>query len=205
MSTTNPVVADSVMVRVVRERQEASASPRGCTTASWPKGAFNMRTVASARVSSGSVISMTPAPAPKVVSGCVGPSRSIRRRPTMSSSGRRRRQHRAVGIGEQKAAPGGGGPRRQRMRQHFLRARQGIGWLFQRLRQPFGGKIGERVERRHRVVERLPAVVEHLHHGADANGGEKGDNQHRHRAAQAAVPRSTAVDTPDWRSIARGP
>ncbi len=98
MSTTKPVVAESVTVSVVSERQDASASARGCTTASWPKGALSMRTVASARLSSGSVISSTPAPAPKVVSGCVGPSRSIRRRPIVRDGiggGRddRRRRH----------------------------------------------------------------------------------------------------------------
>ncbi len=86
MSTTKPVVADSVMVSVVSERQDASAASRDCTTAIWPNGAFSMRTVASARLSSGKVISMTPAPAPKVVSGCVGPSRSIRRRPMVASA-----------------------------------------------------------------------------------------------------------------------
>ena len=44
-----------------------------------------MRTVASARELSGSVISMTPAPAPNVVRGCVAPSTSISRRPIVAS------------------------------------------------------------------------------------------------------------------------
>ena len=48
-------------------------------------GVLSMRTVASTRVSSGRVISMTPAPAPNVVSGCVGPSKSSSRRPTVAS------------------------------------------------------------------------------------------------------------------------
>ncbi len=48
-------------------------------------GALSIRTVASARELSGSAISMTPAPAPKVVRGCVAPSTSISRRPIVAS------------------------------------------------------------------------------------------------------------------------
>ena len=55
------MVADSVMVSVVSERQAASAAPRGCTTVSEPSGAPRKRTVAIASVSSGSTISRTPA------------------------------------------------------------------------------------------------------------------------------------------------
>ena len=118
--------------------------------------------------------------------------------------GRRGGRDHAVRIGEQKAAAGGGRPGRQRVRQHLLRPRQRVGRLLQRLLQPLGGEIGDRVERDDHVVERLPAVVEHLHHGADANGGEKGDDQHRNGAAQQRLGGQAAADTPAWRSIARG-
>ena len=64
MSTTKPVVAESVMVSVVSEHHGPSAVARDCTTASAPNGALRMRTVASAAVSSGSTISRTPALAP---------------------------------------------------------------------------------------------------------------------------------------------
>src|SRR5262249_43797003 len=85
ISTTKPVVADNVTVSVVSERQLESATSRDWITASWPKGALSMRTVASARVSLGRAISMTPALAPNVVKGCVGPSKSKRRRPIVPS------------------------------------------------------------------------------------------------------------------------
>ena len=39
------------------------------------------------------------------------------------------------------------------------------------------------------VVEGLAALVEHLHDGADANGGEKRDDQHRNRAPQQGLGR----------------
>ena len=82
-------------------------------------------------------------------------------------------------------------------------ARQRVGGLLQRLLQPLGGNIGDRVERDDHVVEGLPAMIEHLHDGADADGGEKRDDQHRNGAAQQAARRSTGADTPAWRSIAR--
>ena len=48
ISTTKPVVADSVTVSAVAERQVASASRRGCMTAMSPAGFCNARTVAMA-------------------------------------------------------------------------------------------------------------------------------------------------------------
>ena len=68
MSTTKPVVAERVTVSVVSERQEASAASRDCTTAICPNGGFSVRTLASTRLPSGKMMSLTPAPAPKVVS-----------------------------------------------------------------------------------------------------------------------------------------
>ncbi len=103
---------------------------------------------------------------------------------------RRRRQHRAVGIGEHEAAAGARSPIvGKRLRQHLLRAGQRVG---RRLRQPRRSKVGDSLERRRHVGKRLAAVVEHLHHGADADGGEKGDDQHRHRAAQQGLGRQQA-------------
>jgi hypothetical protein len=69
---------------MVSERQTESASARGCTTASCPGHDFSVRTVASARVPSASVISSTPALAPRMVKGCASPSTSSSRRPFCS-------------------------------------------------------------------------------------------------------------------------
>ena len=90
ISTTKPVVADSVTVSAVVERQLASASLRSWMTARRPTGFFRARTVAKAASPSASVISMVPAAAPKVVSGCDGPSTSriCRARAVCGSSGR---------------------------------------------------------------------------------------------------------------------
>ena len=59
--------------------------------------------------------------------------------------------------------------------------------LFKRLLQALGGEIRDRIERDDHVVEGLPAVVENLHKGADADGGEKCDDQHRNGAAQEGL------------------
>ena len=97
--------------------------------------------------------------------------------------GRRYRGHHAGRIGHHEAPPGAGGPCRQRVRQHLLRPRQRASGLIGLL-QAFGGDIGNGVERERHVAERLAAVVEHLHDGADANGAEKRDDEHRNGAAQ---------------------
>ena len=76
ISTTKPVVADSVAVNAVVERQSASASLRGLDHGEETYRIFHARTVAKADSPSGSAISMVPAAAPNVVSGCDGPSTS---------------------------------------------------------------------------------------------------------------------------------
>src|SRR6516164_876727 len=55
ISTTKPVVAESVTVSAVSEREKFSAAARGWTTASCPSGAASARTVAKACVPSVSV------------------------------------------------------------------------------------------------------------------------------------------------------
>ncbi len=78
------------------------------------------------------------------------------------------------------------------MRQQLLRPFNRIGGALQRLLQPFGGEIGDGVERQHHVAERLPAMVEQLHDGADTDGGEKGDNEDRNGAAEQGLGRQQA-------------
>jgi hypothetical protein len=70
------------------------------------------------------------------------------------------------------------------MRKHLLRARQRFGGYRMRLLQTLGGDIGDRIERNDHVVDSLLAMVENLHRGTDANGGEKRDDEHRNGAAQ---------------------
>ncbi len=184
MSTTKPVVADKVMVSVVSARQDERAASRDCTTAIWPNGGFSMRTVASARVCVGQ------GDVHDAGAGAEGGER-LRRTEQVDQaaadgsvgSGRGGRHH-ALGIGQEEAPSGAGGPGRQRLRQYFLRPLDRVGRIFKRLLQALGGEIGDRVERDNHVAEGLAAVIERLHHGADADGGEKGDDQHRHRAAQ---------------------
>ena len=53
-----------------------------------------------------------------------------------------------------------------------------------RLLQALGGDIRDRIEREDHVVDGLSAVVEDLDGGADANGGEKRDDEDRNGAAQ---------------------
>ena len=146
-----------------------------------------MRTVANARLLSGKVISMTPAPAPKVVSACVGPSRSIRRRPMVASAAgvaAATTPSALVSINRRPAVVAHG---RQCTSEHLLRPRQRVGGKRMRLLQTLGGDIGDCVERDNHFVDGLPAVIEDLHGGADANGGEKRDDEHRNGAAQQGL------------------
>ena len=124
ISTTKPVVADSVTVSAVVERQSASASLRLWMTARRPTGFFSARTVAKAVSPSGSAISMVPAAAPNVVSGCDGPSTSRIWRPRQLRLVRHAGDDRAVAVGDQNAPAGAGRPDRQRLLQRFGGARQ---------------------------------------------------------------------------------
>jgi hypothetical protein len=67
--------------------------------------------------------------------------------------------------------------------ENFLRTGPRVGGLYERPLQALGGDIGDRIERDDHIVEGLPAMVEHLHGGADANGGEKRDDEHRNGAS----------------------
>ena len=98
--------------------------------------------------------------------------------------GGRGRHHHAFRIGQHEAPPGGRGPRRQRAGEQLLWMRLRVGGVAQRLLQSFGGDIGGGVERHGRIVQGLPAMVEHLHGGADANGDQKRDDEHRNGASQ---------------------
>ena len=76
------MVAESVTVSAVVERQLASASLRGCTTARKPIGLRSARMVANTASPSGDVFSVVPIVV-AVGNGCVGPSRSRIWRPSI--------------------------------------------------------------------------------------------------------------------------
>ena len=175
----------SVTVSVVSERHGASASLRSWNTVSWPRAWASVRTVAKARLPSASVISSTPALAPRMVSGCVSPSTSMQSRADRAA-GRRGRGDDAVGVAEQDAAAERGGAHRQRAFEQI--APRGVAAF--RVRQPvesLGDEVGDIVDVVDRLGDRLAAVVEHLHDGADADGQQEGDDQRRHRAAQRGL------------------
>ena len=100
-------------------------APRGCTTANCPNGGLSMRTVASARPPSGSVISIDPGAGAEGGQRLVGPSRSIRRRP-MVASWRASRPHHALGVGEHETPARRRRPGRQHVREHLLRPRNRV-------------------------------------------------------------------------------
>ena len=82
---------------------------------------------------------------------------------------------------------GSGSPGRQRAREHLRQRGLRVTRLREALLQTLSGDIGGRVERDDHVVEGLPAMIEHLHDSADANGGEKRDNEHRNGASQQGL------------------
>ncbi len=178
------MVADSVMVRVVSERQDASAASRDLYDGDLAERRFEH---AHGRQRAGLV---GQGDFHDAGAGAEGRER-LRRTEQVDQaaadggvgSWRGGRDH-ALRIGQDEAPSGAGGPRRQRARQHLLRARQRVGGLRERLLQALGGDVGGGIERDDPVAEGLPAVVEHLHDGADADGGEKRDDQHRNGAAQ---------------------
>ena len=55
--------------------------------------------------------------------------------------------------------------------------------------QSLGEEAGAGHHAPHDLADRLAAVVDHLHEGADADGDEKGDDQRRHRATQRGLRR----------------
>ena len=98
-------------------------------------------------------------------------------------AGGHRRGDDALGIAEHEAAAGRGGPRRQRAFQQVAPRRVAVLGAGQAV-EPLGDEVGDVVEIVHRLGDRLAVVVEHLHHGADADGEQKGDDQGRDSAAQ---------------------
>ena len=172
-------------VSVVSERQGASASLRNWNTLNWPRVAASVRTVAKARLPSASVISSTPALAPRMVSGCVSPSTSIRREPIGPPVGRGRGDD-AVGVAEQDAAAERRGAGRKRALEQI--APRGVA-LFRAGQpvEPLRHEVGDIVDVVGGLGDRLAVMVEHLHHGADADGEQEGDDEGRHRAAQRGL------------------
>ena len=93
----------------------------------------------------------------------------------------------AVLVGQQKAAAIDGGPGRQRLRQQVLRPRVGVLAESGRLLQALGGDIGNGIKRDHHVAQSLPAVLQQLHGGADADGGQEGDDENGNSAAEQGL------------------
>ena len=175
----------SVTVSVVSERQGASASLRNWNTLSWPRVAASVRTVAKARLPSASVISSTPALAPRMVSGWVSPSTSMQARADRPAGGRGRGDD-AVGVAQQDAAAERRGAGRERAFEQI--APRGVA-LF-RAGQPVEAlrhEVGDVVDVVGGLGDRLAVMVEHLHHGADADGEQEGDDEGGHGAAQRGL------------------
>ena len=80
------MVAESVTVSAVVERQLASASLRGCTTARKPIGLRSARMVANTASPSGNMFSVCVPVVLAVGNGCVGPSTSRIWRPAFDGS-----------------------------------------------------------------------------------------------------------------------
>jgi hypothetical protein len=95
-----------------------------------------------------------------------------------------RRDDRPLGIGEQDLAAGGARPGGQRARQQV----RGVDVTLRHL-QLRRGEIGGGSEQRRVGRQRLAALVEHLHAGADADGDEEREDQHRNGAAQQRLGR----------------
>ena len=143
--------------------------------------------MASARLSSGRVISSTPAVAPKVVSGWPAPSTSIKRRPTAGSwpgeaavttpflsVSRKRRPSAVAQAGNARASSSCGFAGDAAVTR-------------ERRLQALGGDVGDRIERDHHVGQGLSPVLEQLHARADADGGQKGDDENGDGAAEQGL------------------
>ena len=188
MSTTKPVVAESVTVSAVVERQFASAALRGCMTASMPIGLRRARTVANAvravgqhdfhgagdgaergqRLRRAEHVEDVAALVGSWVAGSLGtlammvPSTSATRtlRPAPRGPSRQRVLERVGGA-----------------RQHRLAVAPGA-------IERCGEMIGQRLDGADGIENDLAAMFEHLHRGADADRQHEGDDQNRNGAPQ---------------------
>ena len=158
----------------------------------------------SAGVPSASGISSTPAAAPKVVSGCVGPSTSISRRPIdrrrraaaaamtvpsalLTSTMRQPATIDAVGVGDQHLASGHARPGRHHALELACSGARAGSASRARTVEPLGEQIGDGLDLLDELGDRLAAMIEHLHERADADGEQEGDDQRRDRAPQSRL------------------
>ena len=99
--------------------------------------------------------------------------------------GRRGGRDHAVGIGQQEAPAGARWPKAAaRCASTSCGRAQRVGGLPSGCCRRSAARSAAASSAIDHVAERLPAVIEHLHDGADADGGEKSDDQHRNGAAQ---------------------
>jgi hypothetical protein len=177
-------VADSVTERAASDRHSVS-------TLSWmmmtcPGSERTICRTASALLPSGRVMSVTP--------GCRHGQRQHRAHDVEQPAGvaepvfdRQAGQHALVRADDDDVAAGGCAPGGNETRQQQLQALEcGRVLLVDRCDavETLGEKIGDR---RHVAPDRgalLPALVDHLHEGAEADGDQEGDDKGGHRTAK---------------------
>ena len=108
------------------------------------------------------------------------------------AAGRRGDEH-AVGIGQQEAAAAQERPIRQRVGEHFLRPQHRIVRLGERPVEALGGQIADGRQRQLHLCQRLAAMIQHLHGGADADGQQEGDDEDGNGAAKQGFRRQKAA------------
>jgi hypothetical protein len=101
-------------------------------------------------------------------------------------AGGHRRGDDAVGVAQQDATAERGGAGRQRPLEQVAPRRIAVLGAGEAV-EALGDEIGDVVEVVHRLGDRLPVMVQHLDHRADADGEEEGDDQCRHRAPQRGL------------------
>ena len=191
---------------------------RRCTTAIWPCAEASQCTVAKAGVPSASAISSTPARGAEGVQRLRWPEDVEQRagRPVpvagavaivAAPSWCRSRRAAAATILPSALVTTTAGPARAPRSGSAARARSACAGR----RRPTSGRAGRRgmsragLDAAHDFGDRLAAMIEHLHEGADADGDQECDDQGRHRAPQRRLGRQADADTPAWRSIAPSP
>ncbi len=184
MSTTKPVVADSVTVSAVVERQSASASVRRLQHGERAERIFQR----AHRGEGGFAVGQRDLHGAR--GGAEGGQRLRGSEHVEDVPSERRqssgvlRDDRAVAVGDKDAAARAGRPGRQRARERRRRCGRCRLAVTRGAIELGGEMIGERLDHPHLVDDGLPALFEHLHGGADADRQHEGDDENRNGAAQ---------------------
>ena len=179
------MVAVSVTVSVVSERQGASASLRNWKTLELAAGGGQRAHRREGAVAVGER-DLQHAGAGAEDGERLGLAEHVDQARADRPAGRGGRGDDAVGVAEQDAAAERRGAGRERALEQV--APRGVA-LF-RAGQPVEAlrhEIGDVVDVVGGLGDRLAVMVEHLHHGADADGEQEGDDEGGHRAAQRGL------------------